>query len=378
MCAPRHKMARPQVVELFSGTGGFTLGSYRAGFQTALAVEIDPMLGSSYSRNFPGALLLEGDVTRLSAVPTLRMLGMDPGEIAGIVGGPPCQGFSDIGHRNPDDPRNGLVAEFFRWVRAIRPPFYVMENVPGLLSADFAHILRRELVRTRGYTVVGPMIVDAAEYGAATRRRRVIVIGYRRGAVRPVDQAAITAARLPTQNVRAAIADLSSPAEAVLGDDGHHWGSYRVGVAPSSYAERAREVPPDGLGSENARNAAREARTSGFQVTRHTRPVLERWTDLKQGSKDEISKAQRLSWDRPAPTLRAGTGPDRGSFQAVRPIHPVEPRVITVREAARVQGFPDWFEFHTSMWHSFRMIGNSVSPYVAEAVLGALRERLEG
>jgi DNA (cytosine-5)-methyltransferase 1 len=94
--------------------------------------------------------------------------------------------------------------------------------------------------------------------------------------------------------------------------------------------------------------------------------VIHRFSKVNPGEIDKISRAPRLKLDGFCPTLRAGTGRDRGSYQAVRPIHPNQHRVITPREAARLQGFPDWFQFHETKWHSFRQIGNSVSPIVSE------------
>lgn len=103
--------------------------------------------------------------------------------------------------------------------------------------------------------------------------------------------------------------------------------------------------------------------------TIHTDEVINRYKKLSFGETDKISRSQRLNPNGFCPTLRAGTGSDKGSYQAVRPIHPTQARVITPREAARLQGFPDWFRFHPTKWHSFRQIGNSVSPLVAEAML---------
>nr|WP_249812095.1 DNA cytosine methyltransferase [Bradyrhizobium sp. 188] len=97
---------------------------------------------------------------------------------------------------------------------------------------------------------------------------------------------------------------------------------------------------------------------------------------MKPGEIDSVGRHPRLSWEGQCPNLRAGTGKDKGSYQAVRPIHPEEDRVITVREAARLQGFPDSFRFHPTVWHSFRMIGNSVSPIIAQAILSLIAERM--
>ena len=109
----------------------------------------------------------------------------------------------------------------------------------------------------------------------------------------------------------------------------------------------------------------------------HKPEVASRFAAVKPGTLDKVGRHPRLAWDRQCPTLRAGTGADKGSRQAVRPLHPEEPRVITVREAARLQGFPDRHLFHPTIWHSFRMIGNSVSPIIAEAVCRAIRNKLE-
>jgi DNA (cytosine-5)-methyltransferase 1 len=99
---------------------------------------------------------------------------------------------------------------------------------------------------------------------------------------------------------------------------------------------------------------------------------------VEPGGVDAVGRHQRLDWRGQCPTLRAGTGSDRGSYQSVRPIHPEHDRVITVREAARLQGFPDRHMFHPTTWHSFRMIGNSVSPIIARAIFGAIAERFDG
>ena len=115
---------------------------------------------------------------------------------------------------------------------------------------------------------------------------------------------------------------------------------------------------------------------SGFLGTAHGAEIAGRYARVETGKRDPVSKSSRLDLDGFCPTLRAGTGPDRGSYQAVRPIHPTEGRVITPREAARLQGFPDWFQFDPTKWHSFRQIGNSVSPILAERIFAVIARAL--
>ena len=135
---------------------------------------------------------------------------------------------------------------------------------------------------------------------------------------------------------------------------------------------------PEGVGDqETIKKFTQHRLVSGCIATRHTAKVQKRFAQVGEGEIDSVSRMPRLSRDGLCPTLRAGTGPDRGSFQSLRPIHFCEPRVITPREAARLQAFPDWFRFHTTKWHAFRGIGNSVSPLVAEAVFRVFASKLK-
>jgi DNA (cytosine-5)-methyltransferase 1 len=347
-----------KVIDLFCGAGGLSLGAHFAGFKTAVAVDIDANLTSSYGENFPGATLLLKDLSLLSGRSLLEEAGFKANEISGIIGGPPCQGFSLMGRRDMTDPRNALIGHFFRLVREIQPSFFVMENVPGILLGDAKTALEDLIDGLKGYDILGPIYVNASDFGAATNRERVIVIGFRGGRIAQpeLDRQKTT----KKSSVRSAIADLPEP-------KAEGWGHYR-NVEPSSYASQARRIRM-GLGAALFKQATRDGRVSGIQPTLHTEEVQRRFSSVLPGTNDTVSRCPRLSWDAVAPTLRAGTGPDHGSYQSIRPIHPERDRVITVREAARLQGFPDWFKFHDTKWHSFRMIGNSVSPFMSEALL---------
>lgn len=278
------------------------------------------------------------------------------GDVDLIIGGPPCQGFSSIGRGRLDDPRRELMKEFFRIVLETEPAFFLMENVVGLISGKNIGELHKHLGSVEGlYDLEGPTVLDASDFGAATRRKRVFVLGCRKDC--HLSGAVLKDKEIERSSVADAIRDLSS-----LDPDGEEDGfdrwTYRNDLNISHYAKRLRCG-----GTE----------TTGHRKTPHKAEVTARFEKLPQGATDPVGRYPRLSWDGLCPTLRAGTGPDKGSYQAVRPIHPTEPRVITVREAARLQGFPDWFRFHPTVWHSFRMIGNSVSPVLAEALLRQLR-----
>ncbi len=154
------------------------------------------------------------------------------------------------------------------------------------------------------------------------------------------------------------------------------WRKVGEGITNSEFKERLKARVPEGVGDANALARIAQGWISGNLGTVHESEVVRRFRAVKPGATDAISRAPRLNPNGFCPTLRAGTNSDRGSFQAVRPIHFSVPRVITPREAARLQGFPDWFQFDDTKWHSFRQIGNSVSPGVAEALLGRLKTHL--
>jgi len=348
---------QPRVVDFFCGCGGFALGAQAAGLTPQVAFDIDPILTSSFSINHPKTRLMLTDLSRANGTDIERAAG---GRIEGVFGGPPCQGFSDIGHRRADDPRRSLLGHFFRLVGELRPAFFVMENVKGLGYSGARPVLDDALTQLPAiYTVLGPLILDAADFGAATRRPRLFVIGYDQSRFDRITAHDIDAVKQRPSTVRDAITDMLS-AEALDEIDGYdHWKIKKLG-RPSRYASRLR---------------SEDGTFTGHRPTAHTRDVITRFRKVPQGGSDSVGRHSRLDWDGQCPTLRAGTGSDHGSFQSVRPIHPDEPRVITVREGARLQGFPDRFKFHPTVWHSFRMIGNSVSPIISHAIFSLIAKR---
>ena len=361
------------VVDLFSGVGGLSLGAARAGFAVRGAVDTDPRALGAHSRNFPGTAHLDANVAGLTGLSLKRRLGL--ARTDGIIGSPPCQGFSAIGKHSRRDARNALFAEFFRLVSEVRPTFFLAENVPGIMHGAHRGTWERAraLVESR-YDVMQPMELAANQYGAPTTRRRVFFMGFRKDAMHPLSRECFDPdPGVGTVRVGDALRGLPASIDPHCQTEESGWRVTEAPKAPKAYAQRIRGSVPAGVGDRAALGRLRaRGEVSGFLGTVHSARVAGRYASLSPGGCDTISKSRRLDPDGFCPTLRAGTGPDRGSFQAVRPIHPTEGRVITPREAARLQGFPDWFQFHPTKWHSFRQIGNSVSPMLAERVLAVI------
>lgn len=362
---------RPTFVDLFSGCGGFGLGAELAGFENIASIDIDPNLQYSYKLNFPNAKVHLADVSTLSSAFWDKAIGAVRPDL--VIGGPPCQGFSRIGLRKPEDPRNSLITHFFHQILLLQPKLFVMENVEGILDSQNRAILDDALnLVSSSYNVLGPFKINALDCGAATSRKRVLVIGCRSEmSILPIHNRLLAPSARPV-TVSEAIGDLPSPSIPAMKKENNYdwWGSSNE-VPLSKYAKEMRKTAIN-VGAKFSTQMLKAGLISGLMKTTHTESVASRFASTPPGSIELISRYPRLSWDGHCPTLRAGTGSDKGSFQAMRPIHPMEPRVITVREAARLQGFPDWFLFHPTIWHSFRMIGNSVSPIMSKYVLSLL------
>jgi DNA (cytosine-5)-methyltransferase 1 len=366
-------LQRPVAVDLFAGAGGLSLGLEQAGFEIGAAVESGPGPANTHRLNFPNTPLVEKDIRSVTAsalTATIRS-GFEArrlswsGSVVLCSGGPPCQGYSVGGRRRQNDERNTLVHQFKRLATKLHSRYFVMENVPGML---LRHNLPRlkALIRAfkrSGYEVADPMILNASDFGLPQSRRRVILVGWKSGE-RAVDIARLQNVRHPIVNVGDAIGDLpevegiSSLAE----ND--------VYVLPlrkkdrSEYALRMRE-----LSTGLAHPRTWDGRTlSGCARTLHKNAIVRRFEKTESGTMEPVSRYFRLSTDGLAPTIRAGTGPEHGSHTPPRPIHYETARVITVREAARLQSFPDWFQFAPTKWHAWREIGNAVPPLLARAL----------
>lgn len=373
--APR---TRPVAIDLFAGAGGLSLGVEMAGFDVVSAVEYDPVHAATHLFNFPRTDVLCRDVARIGRTDLLASArrgweahNPDAGDWDGvidvIVGGPSCQGFSSMGKRSVEDDRNQLVGEFVRLVEEVRPRAFVMENVPGILHSQYEPILSDALRRLRavGYAIADHRTpLDATAFGIPQRRKRVVVMGVLGKTPpelpKPSHETPVT--------VGEAFAGLPALTDRI-GEDGELFElSPDQGRAYTTATNDYLAALHDGASSlSHARHVADRVLT-GCRATEHKPASVARFAVVEQGATEPTSRAWRLSATGPSRTLRAGTGRERGAFSAARPIHPTEPRVITVREAARLHSFPDWFRFHTTNWHGHRQIGNAVPPLLARAV----------
>lgn len=351
-------------IDLFSGAGGLSLGFVAAGFRVAAAVEIDPIHAQIHRTNFPNCVVIENDIRSISGVKILEDADILPGGVDVVIGGPPCQGFSAIGRRRADDPRNQLVFEFSRIVRELRPSYFVLENVRGLLFPGNISIVDAFVaeMEAAGYVFARELrALNAVDFGVPQNRQRAFLIGYRTD-VSPADYPASLKISPPT--VESAIADLMT----LEGDESYATADRAPRPAPSNYYLRNLEAAFDLSCPDHLRSGM----ISGCLRPAHNETTIIRFAETNPGERETVSRYQRLAWEGQAPTLRAGTGSDRGSFMAARPIHPEIPRCITVREAARLHSYPDWFEFHPTRWHGFRQVGNSVPPLLATTIANSI------
>jgi DNA (cytosine-5)-methyltransferase 1 len=375
---------RPIVIDLFAGVGGLSLGFEQAGFDIAAAVEFDPIHAATHKINFPRCATICRDVRTISGKEIREVAGIQNATIDVVVGGPPCQGFSLIGQRVLDDPRNSLVFHYLRLVRELKPRMFVMENVPGLATAPHTKLLTEliEGFEELGYRVRQPyQILNAANFGVPQNRRRVFLLGARRGINLPEYPAARTVPP-PTERSIGSTRHLCTPLpscpttrEAIedLPDIERFESLYETDELKfklnggSNYALTLRGKIQDPTDYSDNRKYDPNLLT-GCQRAEHTALSRKRFAATTPGTVEPISRFYRIHFDGICNTLRAGTATDRGAFSAPRPIHPAFARCISVREAARIHSYPDWFRFHRTIWHGFRQIGNSVPPRLGRAV----------
>ncbi len=337
-------------IDLFAGAGGLSLGFHLAdlGFVPVFAVEHEVAAANTFERNF-GCEVFAGDIEDRPEYPEADL----------IIGGPPCQGFSPLGRDRDDISRaqlNGLWKHFLDAVRTIRPKAFVIENVREFQrSAQFGELLH--LLETDSelcaYTAAYG-VLNAADYGVPQTRLRGILVAVRghEGELRwppaplrgPGSQAEI-----PYRTAREAIGDLP-PRTAGFDPHFDECGGQHLhfGRRPTQTSiERYQAIPPGGNRFDLMKNRP--------DIT----PAC--WANKPTGTTDVMG---RLWWDRPAATIRTEFfKPEKGRY-----LHPVEDRVISHREGARLQSFPDWYIFEGTKIEIARQIGNAVPPLFGAAI----------
>lgn len=378
-------MPRPIGIDLFAGAGGMSLGFEQAGFDVVAAVEIDPIHCAVHKFNFPNCSVLPKSVTNVTGDDIRRAAKLGTRKVDVVFGGAPCQGFSMIGQRALDDPRNSLVRDFVRIVHELEASYFVFENVKGLTVGKHRKFLEEliEAFENGGeYRVVlKERVLNAADYGVPQNRHRLFLMGARRGLDLPA---------YPDRRTHAAgTTNCGSPegptCEDALGDlpDAEQlaplWQRDEVPTKkwgkPSQYAAELRCMTNDAWHFGHPRDWNPSLLTSSL-LTEHTDISRRRFGNTKGGSVEPISRFFKLAADGLSNTLRAGTDAARGAFTSPRPIHYKYARCVTVREMARLHGYPDWFRFHETKWHGARQIGNSVPPPLARAVAGEVMKAL--
>lgn len=380
-------MKRPIAIDLFSGAGGLSLGFEQAGFDVFAAVEVDPIHASVHKFNFPHCAVFPKSIKDLSGEQIRREAGIDCRRIDVVAGGAPCQGFSLIGQRALDDPRNSLVSEFVRIVAELDASYFVFENVKGLTLGRHKKFLEEfiEAFEHLGYRVRMPWrVLNAAHYGVPQDRERLFLLGAKRGLCLPgyPDPTTIPAGSIQRDldlpfgaSCKEAIGDLPNAegfeelvhSDAILTD---------LWSEPSEYARELRCMAKANWHFGHPRVWEPRLMTSSMR-TSHTEITRRRFSETIPGTAEPISRFFKLPQDGISNTLRAGTDSARGAFTSPRPIHYKYPRCVTVREMARLHGFPDWFRLHETKWHGARQIGNAVPPPLARAIAGSLLVALD-
>lgn len=344
-------------VDLFSGAGGMSLGATLAGVEVALGVESDPWASKTFSENHRQTNVFRGDIRQL--VPKdLRALGKRRNDLV-VFGGPPCQGFSwsNLKTRRLNNDANWLFLEFVRVINFLRPAWFVFENVQGIVNTEGGQFISELKSLLKPKYQLTEALLNAKDFGVPQDRTRYFLVGSREG----VAYAIPTPSKLPTPTVEDAIRDLPSLANG----DSVCWRKYGK-KRPSAYAIKLRG---DRSGCHN------------HLVTRNSEYVLKRYKHVPQGGNwEDIPPRLMTNY---ADRTRCHTGIYHrlqstlpsvviGNFRKNMLIHPFEDRGLSVREAARIQSFPDSFCFHGSIGFQQQQVGNAVPPLLARAVFESL------
>ncbi len=366
------------IIDLFCGAGGLSLGFEMANFKIDLAIELEENYYRAYRRNHSETLSLYKDITSLNCE-KISDKYLKNKEIDGIIGGPPCIGFSSVGNRRPDDPRNMLIFYFIQWVKYFKPKFFVMENVPGILSMGKGKVVEKvvNMYKEMGYNCKMEILL-AADYGVPQLRQRVFFIGTQNKSVYSfkiqktnknniVLKSDLEKNALPSYlTVQDALSDILKINPLTKQRVENSTIKYN-GPPLTNYQEYLRENS-DELCDHFAPNHGEivERRISHIaQGMNHS--SLPKEFQLKGGYPNIYG---RLHLDSPADTITGNCGcvSAPGRF-----IHPIQNRAISIREAARLQSFPDRYKFCGTMRDKYKQVGNAVPPLMAYAVAKSIK-----
>ena len=362
-------MALPKIISLFSGAGGLDLGFQRSGFPLTFAVDLSPAAIQTHRRNFKGTVSVAADLEELGPEGVLIHLDdlLEPGESIGVIGGPPCQGFSTLGKRDADDPRNELFLQFVRLADELRPSVVLMENVSGLLIMEGGKV-RENLVgalEALGFSVAWRQVLSA-DYGVPQLRRRAVFVATAPGVeefVFPPATHGPTAQR-PYVTVEEAIGDLPAlgPAECRTEFDG---------PARNEYQRQRRQGSKKLHNHEAARHSPGLVKAISFIPDGGNRRSIPDEYQPRSGFHNSYS---RLASSKPAVAITSNLRKP----SSARAVHPLQNRGLTVREGARLQSFDDCYVFEGSRTNQYLQVGNAVPPLLSKAMAEQIGRLLHG
>jgi DNA (cytosine-5)-methyltransferase 1 len=388
--------AGPTCIDLFSGAGGLAEGLRQAGWSVLSGVDIDEDAAATFRFNFPEASFFEGSISAVSPKKLLRDAGLRSGELDCLVGGPPCQSFSYNNHqRSAVNARAKLFRDYLRILRTIKPKTLVMENVPGMLTIDGGDIIDeiRKALRSLEYECE-IRVLYAEDYGVPQTRRRAFVMGSRVGAPAALFPKGMCGpSKKPSEKVNPFIHRWSIPKNAERIPFVSVWNA--IGDLPplkSGAGTQTSNYDSPAKTEFQRRVRGRSALLYNHQCHALTDPMLEKisyvpeggnWTDIPRrlltpGMRRakmtcHTKRYGRLARKGLASTLLTKCDPHWGAY-----IHPTQNRTISVREAARLQGFPDRFKFvGDSVSKHYAQVGNAVPVQVAKALGMALRQHVQ-
>lgn len=361
-------MSEFTAIDLFCGAGGLSEGLRQAGYHVLAGNDFSEVAGATYAATHSEAKFLGGPIEKLSARDFLKASGLKPGELHVLVGGPPCQAFSVYNHqRGMHDSRASLFKEYLRLVDGLKPKWVVMENVTGILSAGGGAAVRAILQGLRGLGYhVEYQTLKAEEFGVPQERRRVVFIANRLDTAIIWPEPAYGPDKVPFNTIADAISDLPEPAyggpEKTL--------KYRK-AAKGSYQMMLRK------GSDGVHNHSAPKLAAINQERMQHIPPGGSWRDipvrlLPEGMKkarrcDHTKRYGRMKWDGLSCTILTKCDVHWGAY-----IHPDQDRAISVREAARIQSFPDWFKFEGPKTDQYIQVGNAVPPLLGYEIGSAV------